>query len=236
MRKGFLGGKESGAAISVLLIGLFFLTAVLLLLSPKKTMVFASYLISGLYLVVMIRLAVLSAGSIAGEKEARTWPILLATPLADKEIVRAKAIAAFRKSIPLLLLYLALLCIYYSRLGMYKSPVFVGILLTTIVGLVASLPFVIGAGLYFGVRFRTAAAAIAATLGSYLAVRYLFCGTFNPLRILLYATIARLYSPRNPTAMMWVHFSTTVTFSLIQAGIGLFLGRLAVRRLRRNIF
>ena len=49
---------------------------------------------SGLYLIVIIRLAVLSAGSITGEKEARTWPILLATPLDDKEIVHGKAIAA----------------------------------------------------------------------------------------------------------------------------------------------
>jgi ABC-2 type transport system permease protein len=239
MRRGFLGGKERASAISLLLIGLFFLTAILLLFSPKKNMffmIFGYYFVSVLYLVVMIRLAVLSASSIAGEKEARTWPILLATPLADREIVRAKAIAAFRKSIPLLVVYLALLCIYYSRLGMYKSPGFVGMLLTTTVGLVASVPFVIGGGLYFGVRFRTAAAAIAATVGSYLAVRYLLCGTFNPLRIVLYMTIARLYSPGNPSAMMWVYYSTTVAFSLVQAGIGLFLGRCAVRRLRRNIF
>ena len=239
MRKGFLGGKERGAAISVLLIGLFFLTAILLLFSPKKTIFFASYLVWGLYLVVMIRLAVLSAGSIAGEKEARTWPILLATPLADREIVRGKAIAAFRRTVPLLLLYLALLCIFYIRVGRQQFPqifhIF-SIFLVTAAGLVASVLLVIGSGLYFGVRFRTAAAAIAATVGSYLAVRYFFCGTFNPLRILLYATIARLYSPRNPIAMYWVYYSTTATFSLIQAGIGLFLGRRAVRQLRRNIF
>ena len=236
MRKGFLGGKERGAAISVLLIGLFFLTAILLLFSPKNIIFFAYYLVSGLYLVVMIRLAVLSAGSIAGEKEARTWPILLATPLADREIVRGKAIAAFRRTIPLLLLYLALLCIFYVRAGTYKFPQIFGSFLVIVAGLVASVLFVIGSGLYFGVRFRTAAAAIAATVGSYLAVSYLFCGMFNPLRILLYMAVARLYSPANPSAFYWVHYSTTVTFSLIQAGIGLFLGRRAVRRLRRNIF
>jgi ABC-2 type transport system permease protein len=235
MRRGFFGGKQRDAAISVLLIALFLLTAILLLLSPRNTVFFAYYLVSGLYLVVMIRLAVLSAGSIAGEKEARTWPILLATPLADREIVRGKAIAAFRRTMPLLLLYLVLLFIFGVRVGWYKFPqIFGG--LPIVVSLFASVVLVIGSGLYFGVRFRTAAVAVAATGGSYLAIKYLFCGTFNPLRILLYMTLARLYSPRNPNAMMWVYYSTTVAFSLIQAGIGVFLGRLAVRRLRRNIF
>jgi len=239
MRRGFFGSKQRDAAISVLLIGLFLLTAILLLFSPKKTIFFAYYLVSGLYLVVMIRLAVLSAGSIAGEKEARTWPILLATPLADREIVRGKAIAAFRRTIPLLLLYLVLLCTFYVRVGRQQFPQIFHIFstfLVTAAGLVASVLLVIGSGLYFGVRFRTAAAAVAATVGSYLAVRYLLCGMFNPLRILLYTMVARLYSPRNPSAMYWIYYSTTVTFSLIQAGIGLFLGRRAVRRLRRNIF
>ena len=236
MRKGFLGGKERGRLISVLLIGLFLLTAVLILLSPKRAIVFPSYLISGLYFVVMIRLAVLSAGSIAGEKEARTWPILLATPLADSQIIRGKAIAAFRRTMPLLLLYLALLCTFYVRVASKQFPQMFYSLPVTAAGLVASVMLVIGSGMYFGVRSRTAAAAIAATVGSYLAMKYLFCGMFNPLRIVLYMTLSRLYSPRNQSAMMWIYYSTTVIFSVIQAGIGLFLGRLAVRRLRHHIF
>jgi len=59
----------------------------------------ASILTSVFSLLVTVRLAVLAAGSITHEKEAGTWPILLATPLDDMEILHGKAIAAFRRNL-----------------------------------------------------------------------------------------------------------------------------------------
>lgn len=112
MRKGFIGGRKLGAKTSALLIGLFLLAAISPLFTPRGFIFFPYLLISGLYLIIMIRMAVFSAGGITVEKEARTWPILLATPLEDKEIVRGKAIAAFRRNLPLLLLYFAMSIIH----------------------------------------------------------------------------------------------------------------------------
>ena len=236
MRKGFVGRGKGDIAISVLLIGTFIITFVLLLFSSKRNIILPHYFVSGFYLVVMIRLAVLSAGSIAAEKEARTWPVLLATPLEDKEIVRGKAIAAFRRNIPLLLLYFVLLCAMYIRLyslgslagsdGLLQILVLLALVAS---GFMCSVLFVIGSGSYFGVRLKTTTAAVAATVGLYLVMTYLLCGMFNPLRILLYRMALRRAGP-------WSYYAMTITFMLIQAGIGLSLAQRAVRRLRRDIF
>jgi len=235
MRKGFVGRGKGDIAISVLLIGTFIITVVLLLFSSKRNIILPYYFVSGFYLVVMIRLAALSAGSIAAEKEARTWLVLLATPLEDKEIVRGKAIAAFRRNIPLLLLYFVLLCAMYIRLyslgslagsdGLLQILVLIPLVAS---GFVCSVLFVIGSGSYFGVRLKTATAAVAATVGLYLVMTYLLCGMFNPFRVLLYRALRR--------AGPWSYYAMTITFTLIQAGIGLSLAQRAVRRLRRDIF
>ena len=237
MRKGFIGHSKGDIAIYVSLIVTFFITAILLLFSSNRSIMLPYYFMFGLYLVVMIRLAVLSAGSITIEKEARTLPILLATPLDDREIIRGKAIAAFRRNIILLLLYFALLCIFYIRVGMLnKSPQLLVSLIFAALGLLGSILFVIGSGLYFGVRLRTTTAAVAATVGSYLVMNYLLCGMFNPLRILFYTVVIRSYGASNPGIIYWASFAMTIIFGLMQAGIGLFLARRAVRRLRHNIF
>ena len=235
MRKGFVGRSKGDIAISVLLIGTFVTTVVLLLFSSKRNIILPYYFVSGFYLVVMIRLAVFSAGGIAAEKEARTWPVLLATPLEDKEIVRGKAIAAFRRNIPLLLLYFVLLCAMYIRLyslgSLSGSDGLLQILVSLALvasGIVCSVLFVIGSGSYFGVRLKTTTAAVAATVGLYLVMTYLLSGMFNPLRVLLYRTL-RWAGP-------WSYYAMTITFTLIQGGIGLFFAQRAVCRLRRDIF
>jgi ABC-2 type transport system permease protein len=236
-QKGFVGRGKGNIAIYVLLIGTFIITVALLFLSSQRNFILSFSFVSGFSLIVMIRLAVLSAGSIVAEKEARTWPVLLATPLEDKEIVWGKAIAAFRRNIPLFLLYLLLLCVQYIRIYSFGFGNLGGIdrllqiliyLVLTIVSIVCSLLFVIGSGLYFGVRLKTTTAAVAATVGLYLAMTYLLCGMFNPLRFLLYR-IVRQGGP-------WSYHAMTFIFMLIQAGIGLYLVQRAIRRLRGDIF
>ena len=236
MRKGIIGRGKGDIILFALLIGAFLISAVLILFIGRgnvRMMVLPSFIMSGLYLVVMIRLAVFSAGSLTMEKEARTWPILLTTPLADREIVRGKAIAAFRRNMPLILVYFAFSCLRYVILsGALRSEMYAQLLYMLVVsacGIAGSVFFVIGSGLYFGVRLKTTPAAVAATAGLYFAMTYLLCGIFNPVRFLAYRTVARWGLP-------WLSYAIPIALALIHAGIGAVFARQAVRRLRRNIF
>ena len=235
MYKGFFGRSKTDTTITILLFGLAFLAAVLFLFSARnnKIIIFPYYLMSGVYLIVMIRLAISIAGSIAGEKEARTWPILLMTPLEDKEIIRGKVIAAIWRNIPLLVLYMFLLCIFYFCVNSQRFPlrqILISLLLAS-VGLVGSVLFLVGNGLYFSVRLRTATSAIAATLGSYLVLRYLFCGMFNPLRFILMNRIMR-----SRMSFLILSFAVSIVPTLLLGGIGIILAWRAARRLRCNVF
>ena len=243
MRRGFIGRGKGNITILVLLIGLFISVLIptfFLSGMGRYSIIFTHYLVYGFYLVIMIRLAVFSAGSIAAEKEARTWPVLLATPLEDKEIVRGKAIAAFRRNIPLLLLYFALLFIQYVHMVIVVRrsnlpPLILGSIFTSAIGFAASILFVLGSGLYFGVRLRTATAAVAATAGLYLVMNGPFVGIYRLLTLVLYGVLFSSIS-RSVGSTVWIHFATSIIFALFQAGIGLFFARCAVRRLRHNIF
>ena len=228
MRKGFVGHSKTDRTITILLIVLFCLTAILLLLSSRNN-IFTRCLMLGLNWVVMIRIAVFSAGSIAGEKEARTWPILLVTTLGDKEIIRGKAIAAIRRNIPLLLLYLVLICISYANLGLQVFPQILISLPIAAVDMVCSIIFLAGIGVYFGVRLKTTTTAVAATVGSYLIMAFLFRGMFSVSWSLLFSAI------RGGSAI-WMFYASSIIYSLAMGGIGIHQMRCAVRRVRRDIF
>ena len=228
MRKGFVGHSKTDRTITIMLIVLFCLAAILLLLSPRNNII-PTLLILGLYWIAMIRIAVFSAGSITGEKEARTWPILLVTTLGDKEIIRGKAIAAIRRNIPLLLLYLVLMCISYAIIGMRAFPQILISLPITAVDMVCSIIFLAGMGVYFGVRLKTTTTAVAATVGSYLIMVFLFRFGFT-------VSYSLLFSATRIAGSIWVFHATSIIFSLAMGGIGLHQARCAVRRLRRDIF
>jgi ABC-2 type transport system permease protein len=230
MRKGFIGRSRGETVMFVLLIGAFLIAVVLLLLSSSRDYLLQYYFRYAFYMVVVIRMAVFSAGSITAEKEARTWPVLLATPLENKAITRGKAIASFRRNVPLLLLYIILLFVSnFKMAGVIHFPIVLLITALALLPLASSILFVIGSGLYFGTRFRTTTTAVAATVGLYLALTFLFCGTFNPLNRFFYMIV------RN-RAGQWLYFSVTIVRSLTVGALGLSLARSARRRLRRNIF
>jgi ABC-type transport system involved in multi-copper enzyme maturation permease subunit len=211
-----------------MLIVLFCLTAILLLLSPRNNII-PTLLMLGLNWIVMIRIAVFSAGSIAGEKEARTWPILLVTTLGDKEIIRGKAVAAIRRNIPLLLLYLVLICISYANLGLQAFPQILISLLITTVDTACSMLFLAGIGVYFGVRLKTTTTAVVATVGSYLIMAYLFRVGFS-------VSFSLLFSAIRASWFIWVFHASSIIYSLAMGGIGIHQMRCAVRRVRRDIF
>ena len=228
MRKGFIGSSKGEVAMFSLLIAAFIIAAVLLLLGGRRNSFLPRYFMSAFYLVALLRMAVFSAGSITAEKEARTWPVLLTTPLDDKDIVRGKAIAAFRRNVPLLLMYCALLSISYFKSAGLKS--ILAIVLSALPAVTSSVLFVIGSGLYFGTRFKTTTGAVAATIGLYFAITWLFCGGFNPLnRFFLMRLLSR-------SGGQWLYFGVTIVRCLTIGGAGLAFLRCARRRVRRDVF
>ncbi len=225
MRKGINIRTGKGFLKSALFAVVFIILLLPVLFSSRKTLGISSFFMSGIFLIAMLRLAVFSAGGIAGEKESRTWPIFLATPLEDRRIIRDKAIAAFRRCFPLLLLYCVSTIIFLIRINNPKS------LITLPAAILGSILFMIGLGLYFGVRFRTSNAAIAATIGSFIVLEFLFGIVFNIFFTRL--IVARI---SGPGGMVWISLITTIIQRIILGGIGIFFMLLAVRRMRHDIF
>ena len=233
-------GKEKNVML-VLLVGAFVMSAIIILSTGNMRQVNVAsrivpyLLMSGLFLVIMVRLAVFSAGSVTMEKEARTWPILLTTPLGDNEIIRGKAIAAFRRNMPLILIYFGLLCIRDIQIqfaGLRRGDVFLYLLCSPVFSacsIMGSVFFVIGSGLYFGVRLKSTTTAVAATAVLYFGVVYLFCGMFNPVRFLIYRM-------GMPGGLPWLFYIVPFVIALIKTGIGLSFAKRATYRLRRDIF
>lgn len=227
MRKGFIGRGRGEVMVGLLSVIAFLLAAILLLVSGGGNRFLPSYFLSAFYWVALVRMAISSAGGITAEKEARTWPVLLATPLEDKEIVRGKAIAALRRNVPWLTMYFILLCVFFVQIAGPKNLLAAAI---NMFPLISSVLFVIGSGLYFGTRFRTTTAAVAATIGLYFTVTWLFCGWFNPLgRFFLIRLLARGRG-------QWLYFFTMIVRTLTIAVAGLSFLRCARRRIRLDIF
>ncbi|KKM07323.1 hypothetical protein LCGC14_1735110, partial [marine sediment metagenome] len=98
-----------------------------------------------LYLVVgMAWTAVLAATTIAPEKEARSWPLLLTTTLADKDILWAKVLGVLRRTYKFWILLGAHL-VLFSLLGLLHPIV----LLHVVVLVAGVLALLIGMNIYF---------------------------------------------------------------------------------------
>ncbi len=194
------------------------------------------YLVSGFSLIAIVRLAVLSAASITSEKEASTWPILLATPLDDAEILRGKAIAAFRRNVPLLaaLVLLHIAIRLFMRFGGPSALYSWLYLIPEVITLAGTVVLVIGLGLYFGIRLKSTNAAVAATVGVYVGLAYFCCGMFSNL--LLYPLLLRGGGGPGRRLYMLVSLTRTVFVGLAYAGLGILALRRARRRLRYSVF
>ncbi len=100
---------------------------------------------------------VLSATSITTEKEARAWPILMATPMDDWYILMGKVIGVFRRCLPIWLLLAGHVVIFV--IVRYIHPVAIFLLLLFLPGYTI---FLTGAGIYFSARcLRTTSAVVA---------------------------------------------------------------------------
>ena len=113
------------------------------------------------YLVVL-RIGMMAALCVVQEKEARSWIVLLGTPVPDIWLLRHKAMAVLIKNasgwIPLLI---GSTCYLLAQQEGVQSRLFV---FAGLFSLVATLYMLIGMGLHFSVRMKTGAMAITALL------------------------------------------------------------------------
>ncbi len=103
----------------------------------------------------MVGTAVLSATSITTEKESRSWPILLATPLSGWQIILGKAMGVFRRCLPVWILL-------GGHVALFVIVGFIHwiVLLHMLILVVWIVVFFTGAGLYFSARFKRTTTAV----------------------------------------------------------------------------
>lgn len=112
----------------------------------------------------LVSTAVLSANTITSEKETRSWPILLATPLDDWNILLGKAVGVFRRCLPIWLFLAGHVLLFV--LIRFIHPIAV-IHLTMLVAW--CVVFLSGSGLYFSACFKRTTSAVVANLALVLA-------------------------------------------------------------------
>jgi ABC-type transport system involved in multi-copper enzyme maturation permease subunit len=210
----------------LLSIGLCVVVTGLVVVALFGRMMFGLFLIpiQILQLLLVIDLAVAAGGAITREKEARTWPILLATPLSSRQIIKGKALGAFRKNLPLLVSLVG----FYLLAGLLGPTHQFELLFAVILNLAGIVLFLLGVGLYLSVRLRTTTGAVAATLGLYFAPKLFCCGGLGSALFLFAGPVGE----GGLAAVLVISVIPVIAYAL--AGwLGL---RAATRRLRRNVF
>lgn len=207
---------------------------------------------------------VLSSTSVTSEKEARSWPILMATSMNDWHILLGKAIGVFRRCLPIWLLMIGhiflFICIKYIHpIAILHVPVFAA-------GLVV---FLTGAGLYFSSRFKRTTSAVIASFGlalvlwtilpAMLGLASVFTHDYDTVRELVSANpaaelvvlmegaggsfnartdISKLnYEwPDNSLRKIWPTTGLVLVYMLIYTAAGVLFAWRAKCRFRRNVF
>lgn len=218
-------------AIVVLLVCVLIIVMNVSLSSPLW--VYLYYGLGGLWLVAFLRVAMSAAGGIAREKESGAWPVLLTTPLGERQILRGKAKAALCRNAMLLLSALAIeMCLLFSAVSSDEALAVVALSVVRL----ASAFFLLGAGFYFGVRLRTTTVAVTATLIMFLCVNYLIVGQYSPIGAWwLTRILAGTGGVRNSTLQLYSLVMAGTTL-VLDVGLGLFLWRRAQRNVRVYVF
>jgi len=194
--------------------------------------IYLHYIASGAWLLALLRLSIAVAGGITREKESGAWPVLLMTPLDDRQIVRTKARGALRRNAVLLLSAFAVqMCLFFRTAG--SLNVFYGAF--SALSSAADVVCIVGAGSYFGVRLRTTTVAAAATLGTYLCLSYIVGGLVNAMFLRL--VWPAMTSSRGPTSrIMLLGFAVSIGTVAVEFVLGRCLLRRACRSVRQYVF
>ena len=191
MRAPLLKGKISqiiGAIVIMTALSAYYICGIIFSYfdQPAAHMIF---ILSALIVGLMI-LSSEAAGSITKEKETQTWPILLTTPLDNRQIAREKMIAVLKQSLPIWIL-LAAHIIFFSLIG-YIHLVLLFQMAIIILG---SATFVTAMGLYFSATYRRTSTAtsintmvifglwlfLPGCLGVFLIDSFEFFAVINPI-------------------------------------------------------
>jgi ABC-type transport system involved in multi-copper enzyme maturation permease subunit len=195
--------------------------------------IYPYYGLGGLWLVAFLRLAIATAGGIASEKESGAWPVLLTTPLGERQILRGKVRAALRRDAVMLLALLATeTCFLFSQTGSRELLS----LAAYVLGRLAAVVLVLGAGLYFGVRLRTTTAAVTAALLTFLCVHYFIVGRYNPLSAWWLARILTNRANWGNNYLQLYGLATMGGAFVLDIALGLFFWRRARQNVREYVF
>jgi ABC-type transport system involved in multi-copper enzyme maturation permease subunit len=229
-------GKPISASVRSHTIIFLLLSAALVLMCclSRGAMMVYSIFTMGLWMIASARTIAMAATSIAGEKEARTWPILLGTTLDDWQIIRGKAVAVLWRNLPLWLAMIVSFIAFFilmnlsSRGGAPGGPSFYWLYtLVWLIMLGTHVVFLIGVGMYFSVRLRSATAAVISSIGTVLGV-FIFQRFF--LTLIVRVLTVSIGSPYAGVILFYL------VPSLIYVGAGLLLIWRAKCRLRKDIF
>ncbi|MBI9016650.1 MAG: ABC transporter permease subunit [Phycisphaerae bacterium] len=122
--------------------------------------IFQEFYINVFAIIGLVTSIALSATTITTEKESRSWPILLATTMTDRQIIIAKAIGVFRRCLPIWLLLFGHV-ILFIFIGYLNKASFIPIFLI----ITYLIIFFSGTGLYFSSRFKRTTTSVCANFG-----------------------------------------------------------------------
>jgi hypothetical protein len=191
--------------------------------------------VMGLWAITSVRTVAMAAVSVAGEKEARTWPILMSTTLDDWQIIRGKALVVLWRTAPawitLAVSPVVLYCLaHIIGQGQAVFPSRSYSLLYAVWGLIAPIAtpvYLIGTGLYLSVRLRSATSAVVAAISCVVAIWFAQRALFS----VFIAITARTSGFSQDRYLLY-----QVVSLVFYLAVGVLLIWRARCRLRRNIF
>ena len=195
----------------ILLFTTYYLCARASVLNDKDTHLAYALIFMG---VGMLFTIVLPATSITTERESRSWPVLLATPLDDKDILLGKFVGALWRCLPAWLLLFGHIIIF--SLAGYIHPLAIvqtGLLVTWIV------VFLSGSGLYFSSSFKNTTTAVimnftlAAAIWAILPILMAIVASINTPYTRDAQYLVEAYMDTNPFVQIFVIVDATATGS-----------------------
>jgi ABC-type transport system involved in multi-copper enzyme maturation permease subunit len=205
---------------------------------------------------------ILPATCITTEKEARTWPLLLATSINDYQIILGKFIALCRRFLPVWLILFAhvILFIFFG----YIHPIAVLLLAVVIIG---SIIFLTCTGIYFSNRFKSTTTAVIAHF-TFVTIIWILIPTLllltcqlldknddyvehyilttppGQIMIVLHATAGERNAAKKLSDLRWQDFAQSsedatikiIGNTLLHIILGLFFAWRTKKTLRKNIF
>ncbi len=205
------------------LIGIFVCLALLLitywlcakerLLDDEETHILYTIVFMGLGMLFTI---ILPATSITAEKESRSWPLLLATTIDDRQILFGKFIGILRRCLPVWIFLFGHIILF--SLAEFIHPVAIiqmGILVAWIV------VFLSGSGLYFSSCFKRSTTAVImnfALAAAIWAIVPLLLALITEITHSIYDDLFRAYMDTNPFVHAVVVIDATANENPVKIG------------------